>query len=458
VDERQAYAAAKALATELSVEFGAARAALSRGGPVLRGVTRTQANEAIFVLSKQGVQSAFLPSDGSAATKRAARPSRRTWLVWLAAALLLGAGAAAVAFWPATAEPHAEAAPPVADGSVLSAEAIAALATPATVSILCGNQVGTGFYISTDTLLTNDHVLCDSPPTIVLADGRRIPGRVETRSAKLDAARVHTERVSVTPLQLGDVMALVSGTDVFSVGASAGLSSTLTRGMVSHPDRALRGLSYIQVDQAINHGNSGGPLLTAQGLVVGIVTLRQDNADGVGFALPVNYLYPTVLGTRPSSWNAAGWEARAAAAEEHEPPTPAGATGAVASLPMLLAAGSLRTILPPGWEPPERTPAEVYALLVMATTSVPPSQTAMHLYSNNQRVCSFTGTPEWRSATTLAPEAREFLQRHTPVPLTSFFIGVVPLRPESPCLAWNHHAVLTMQDAQPGFDRLAINR
>lgn len=424
------------------------------------GVTRTEANAVVALLSQHGIKAAFLQGDRAGASPGGPRrAARRSGLVVALALLTVGACGALVAMLLGRDAPPSDAsATQVGNGEVYNAETIAALATPATVSILCGNQVGTGFYVSTTTLLTNDHVLCDSPPTVVLPDGRHIQGHVETRSARLDAARVRTERVDVTPLRLGDVTTLVPGVDVFSIGAAGGLASTLTRGMVSHPNRPLRGLSYIQVDQAINHGNSGGPLLTAQGLVVGIVTLRQENADGVGFALPVNYLYPTILGTRPSGWNEEEWTARAAAAAEPDAPVGERAPTAANSQPMLLAAGSLRAVLPPGWDAPEQAAIEVYALLAMTTTSVPPSRTEMNLYSRNQRLCTFVGTPEWRSAVTLADAAKLDLQTRIPVPLTQVFIGLVPLRPESPCMGWRGQAQLRMNNAEPGFEALTIAR
>ena len=99
------------------------------------------------------------------------------------------------------------------------------------------------------------------------------------------------------PLTLGDSGRLVVGDNVVAIGSPFGLEETVTSGIVSALHREMRSPSgfaiddSIQTDAAINHGNSGGPLLNAQGKVVGInsqIESDSGGSDGVGFAIPSN--------------------------------------------------------------------------------------------------------------------------------------------------------------------------
>ena len=78
------------------------------------------------------------------------------------------------------------------------------------------------------------------------------------------------------------------GSDVYAIGAPESLAYTLTRGVLSAKDRKVGGRAYLQFDAAINSGNSGGPLLNDAGQVIGVITLKIDNAEGIGMAIPMS--------------------------------------------------------------------------------------------------------------------------------------------------------------------------
>ena len=87
-------------------------------------------------------------------------------------------------------------------------------------------------------------------------------------------------------MPLGDLEAVDVGTDVVAVGSPLGLQGTVTRGIVS-AIRQVDGVKLVQTDASINAGNSGGPLLTEDGKVIGINTLkiREDGVESIGFAV-----------------------------------------------------------------------------------------------------------------------------------------------------------------------------
>ena len=79
-----------------------------------------------------------------------------------------------------------------------------------------------------------------------------------------------------------------TGDDIYAIGAPKGMAYTLTKGGVSAKERMIGNKSYIQIDAAINEGNSGGPLLNDAGQVLGMNTLKMSDSEGIGLAIPVN--------------------------------------------------------------------------------------------------------------------------------------------------------------------------
>ncbi len=172
-----------------------------------------------------------------------------------------------------------------------------------------GTGIGTGFFYSTDgRILTNAHVLPEDAGgevRVTLSDGQRIPATIVGRDVWGDVAVLQAEGGPFPTLELAENSELRVGEPVLAIGSPRNFRNTATSGIVSGLDRLiprtvntdsgpmaipLRGL--IQTDAAVNQGNSGGPLVTADGRVVGINTAVQSNANDIGFALPIARIIP----------------------------------------------------------------------------------------------------------------------------------------------------------------------
>lgn len=155
---------------------------------------------------------------------------------------------------------------------------------------------GTGFILSSDgRILTNAHVVEGvNNVRITLRDGRSFGGRVVGSDAITDIAAIAIEAEDLPTVRLGHSTQLVPGDWAIAIGNPLGLNHTVTVGIVSALDRSSaevgvrnKRVRYIQTDAAINPGNSGGPLLDAAGNVIGINTAIRANAQGLGFAIPI---------------------------------------------------------------------------------------------------------------------------------------------------------------------------
>jgi S1-C subfamily serine protease len=159
---------------------------------------------------------------------------------------------------------------------------------------------GAGVIVNTDgTILTALHVVDGAGQiTVSFADGTSSPARIATRQTDSDIATITPSKLpeTVVPAVLGG--AVVVGAPVFAVGHPLGLRNSLSAGVVSALDRTVevqgkKPLEHlIQIDAAVNPGNSGGPLLNKAGQVVGIVTGLANPTDqslfvGIGFAVPI---------------------------------------------------------------------------------------------------------------------------------------------------------------------------
>ncbi|MDJ0577034.1 MAG: HhoA/HhoB/HtrA family serine endopeptidase [Xenococcaceae cyanobacterium MO_234.B1] len=156
---------------------------------------------------------------------------------------------------------------------------------------------GSGFIVSSDGLiLTNAHVIDGADKvTVTLKDGRTLEGRVMGEDRITDIAVVKIEAESLPTLTFADSDALQIGEWAIAIGNPLGLDNTVTTGIVSATGRNSsqigvgdKRIDFIQTDAAINPGNSGGPLLNAKGEVIGINTAIIKNAQGLGFAIPIN--------------------------------------------------------------------------------------------------------------------------------------------------------------------------
>lgn len=166
--------------------------------------------------------------------------------------------------------------------------------------------MGSGFIVSKDGyILTNNHVvkgLNNTTPdeiTVKLRDGREFDAELIGSDSQTDVAVLKIDTDDLPFLTIGDSSQLRVGDIVFAVGNPLGIGLTVTQGIVSAMDRTDLGIlqggfeSFIQTDAAINRGNSGGPLVDAEGRVIGINSAIISDSYfggniGIGFAIPID--------------------------------------------------------------------------------------------------------------------------------------------------------------------------
>ncbi|MER3434025.1 MAG: serine protease [Leptolyngbya sp. ERB_1_1] len=155
---------------------------------------------------------------------------------------------------------------------------------------------GSGFLLSSDgRLLTNAHVVEGTDTVeVALKDGRTFEGRVVGTDSVTDVAAVKIDAGQLPTVTLGKSSSLIPGQWAIAIGNPLGLDNTVTAGIISATGRSSsqvgvsdKRVSFIQTDAAINPGNSGGPLLNDRGEVIGINTAIRADAQGLGFAIPI---------------------------------------------------------------------------------------------------------------------------------------------------------------------------
>jgi serine protease Do len=155
---------------------------------------------------------------------------------------------------------------------------------------------GSGFIISEDGLiLTNAHVVREAKDvTVKLGDRREFPAKVLGTDPVTDVAVLRIQAKGLPVVRLGDPKQLGVGDPVLAIGAPFGFEQTATQGIVSAKGRSLPGdavVPFIQTDAAVNPGNSGGPLFSGSGEVVGInaqIYSHTGGYQGLAFAIPID--------------------------------------------------------------------------------------------------------------------------------------------------------------------------
>lgn len=166
------------------------------------------------------------------------------------------------------------------------------------------HSLGTGVIVDTaGDILTALHVVAGATSIkLTFADGSTSPAEVAVRRPETDIAVLQPSQLPavIVPATLGNPDSVQVGSEAYIVGNPFGLYGSLSAGVISglgrsfqfpNSDRVLHGL--IQVDAAVNPGNSGGPLLTRSGQVIGIVTglvnpTKEDVFIGIGLAVPID--------------------------------------------------------------------------------------------------------------------------------------------------------------------------
>jgi serine protease Do len=154
--------------------------------------------------------------------------------------------------------------------------------------------LGSGFVIRADGLIvTNRHVIAGARTVRVrLSDAREFPAKIIGADAVTDIALLKISAGDLAALQLGSSQTVSVGDAVIAIGNPFGLGQSVSAGIISARARILEDdpyIDFLQTDAAINHGNSGGPLLSTDGTVIGVTSAifsPSGGSVGLGFAIP----------------------------------------------------------------------------------------------------------------------------------------------------------------------------
>jgi S1-C subfamily serine protease len=166
------------------------------------------------------------------------------------------------------------------------------------------SNIGTGFIVDPNGIIvTNQHVVSDISATykVITSDGKEFEIVEIVRDDNNDIAILKVDATQLPVLELGDSDNLVVGQTVIAIGTPLGeYAGSVTTGVISGTNRTVTATlgwfgsttktyeDVIQTDAAINSGNSGGPLISTEGEVIGINFATTANADNISFALPIN--------------------------------------------------------------------------------------------------------------------------------------------------------------------------
>jgi S1-C subfamily serine protease len=239
--------------------------------------------------------------DGAGPRTPGVRGSGRLIAVGTAVVVVLLGVIAVLATRLADAPPAAKAAPPrpAPPPTSLTVPAIYHRLAPSVVLVRTAHDLGTGVILADDgTILTANHVIAGGTPiTVTFADGTTATAIAAAVDPKRDIATLTPAKLPqvVVPATVGGDAGV--GAPVVAIGNPLGLTDSVSAGVVSGLDRTAdtsngRFSGLIQFDASVNPGSSGGPLLDAHGLVIGIVVsiaapAGEDAFAGIGFAVPI---------------------------------------------------------------------------------------------------------------------------------------------------------------------------
>jgi serine protease Do len=415
----------------------------------LRGVTRAVAGAGRDVAQSSGFRATIAAATPSL---KKSIPNRPVLIaVSVAAAIVLS-----VVVWMLV--PSGDEAPGSPNGAgqlpeELSTQEIAERVTPSIVSLSCRQSVGSGFFISEEQLLTNAHVLCPAGETITVhfSDGRKLPGAVVDQAENLDLALVQVTGAAAVPLPVGDAALISAGQKVVLIGTPLGMEYTVHEGIVSHAARNMFGTAYVQVDANVNPGNSGGPLFDTGGKVIGVISSKVQGAEGLGFALPINYAYSGLNFVDAPAIDLTRWTeiAREVEMEERNAAFEAG-----------------QSFVDPALTQVFFDQRQGLLVIILKRSTFPPSPGETIYYSimrDGMTICSSTATiNQWigfedAAAAGDAPQLPQFewLRKHD---LTADLYWGLAYFQEPECLHEGHlvSATFVLEQADPNYDRTTI--
>jgi len=188
-------------------------------------------------------------------------------------------------------------------------EGVAELVKPSVVGVVTYQQApilqelgaGSGIIMTADGyIITNEHVVSGANAVkVVLSDNKEYEAEIVGSDVKTDLAVLKINAKGLTPAAFGSSSQTKVGEDVVAIGNPAGLSGSVTKGIVSELNREVAtesgyGLKSIQTDAAINPGNSGGALVNMFGQVIGINSSKYVGTgyEGIGFAIAIDEAKP----------------------------------------------------------------------------------------------------------------------------------------------------------------------
>jgi S1-C subfamily serine protease len=194
---------------------------------------------------------------------------------------------------------------PIADAAGSSLEDTIGRAMPAVVRVETPRGAGSGFFVASDTILTNVHVVTNNAVvTVRKPNGSTMQARVESSAPEFDIAvlRVANGDPSQAVLGMASGTRARPGQEIVALGSPLGLQNTVTRGIVSAV-RQVGGVTLVQTDAAINPGNSGGPLVDRTGQVIGIATMgvQSSVAQGLSFGVAIEHARGLLAGERTAT-------------------------------------------------------------------------------------------------------------------------------------------------------------
>jgi serine protease Do len=166
------------------------------------------------------------------------------------------------------------------------------------IQIATPYSTGTGFYLKEHNLIiTNEHVVRENREAVI--DGQGFDKQITKIlyvDQRYDLAFLEASEFmkSLPSIELSEMKEIPEGEAVIAVGHPFGLKYTATQGIISNTNHVQNDLKYIQHDAALNPGNSGGPLINANGNVIGVNTFIIRDGNNIGFSLPVHYLEDTI--------------------------------------------------------------------------------------------------------------------------------------------------------------------